>query len=447
MVDFVKDAVLDAKRVNAEFKAFNSINEKGVIEGKGVLDGYVVSVKDCLCTKDLPSTAGSKMLANYKPGFDATCVEKVRKAGGFVVGKTTQDDSGFGSFNTNIGTGFQIPLNPVDKTRVTGGSSGGAACATKAMSVKHVAIAESTGGSISCPASFCGVVGITPSYGVVSRWGMIDYASSLDKIGAMGKTVDDAAKLLQVIAGGDAKDMTSIKRSWNFNAKYSGKIRIAIPKIIKNDKGIDEKVKKIFFDNVDKLVKAGVASVEEVELPSFDLALAAYYVVAMSEASSNLAKLVGVRFGAQREDATSFPTYNEYFAKIREDNFSEEVKRRIILGAIVSSSGRRGRYYQKALSVREHLAHEYAKIYEKFDVIATPAMPCFAPTFEDVKRITPAQAYALDYLTVPWNFALLPHASIPMPSQLPIGLSLTAARMEDEKLVSISRTVEEVLSK
>lgn len=440
--DFVKDA----QRVNAEFKAFNSITASGKIEGTGVLGGYAVSVKDCLCTKDLPSTAGSKILASYKPGFDAACVERVCKAGGFVVGKTSQDEFGFGSFNTNIGLGFQIPLNPVDKTRVTGGSSGGAACATKAMSVKHVAIAESTGGSISCPASFCGVVGITPSYGVVSRWGMIDYASSLDKIGTMGKSVSDAALLLQVISGHDAKDMTSVKRIWNFHVKHTGKVRIAVPSVIKSDTGIDDKVKKIFFDNIEKLVKSGVATVEYVELPSFDLALAAYYVVAMSEASSNLAKLVGTRFGAQRDDAVNFPTYNEYFAKVRGESFGEEAKRRIILGAIVSSSGRRGRYYQKALAVREYLAIEYAKIYKRFDVIATPAMPCFAPKFEDVKQMTPAQVYALDYLTVPWNFTLLPHISIPMKSELPIGLSLTAARMEDEKLISISRLVEEVLT-
>ena len=444
MVDFVKSAVLDAKRVNADFKAFNSISEQFVIEGTGPLDGYAVTVKDCLCTKDLPSTGGSKILSNYTPGFDATCVERVRKAGGFVVGKTTQDEFGFGSFNVNT---LQVPLNPVDNTRVTGGSSGGAACATKALTTRHVAIAESTGGSISCPASFCGVVGITPSYGVVSRWGMIDYASSLDKIGTMGKTVDDAAKLLSVIAGRDLKDMTSVDKKWNFSAKHTGKIRVGVPKIIKNDPGIDSAVKRVFFDSISKLEKAGVITVEEVELPSFDLALAGYYVVAMSEASSNLAKLVGTRFGAQRDDATSFPTYNEYFAKVRGENFGEEAKRRIILGAIVSSSGRRGRYYQKALAVREHLACEYAKIYERFDVIAAPAMPCFAPKFEEVRKMTAAQVYALDYLTVPWNFTLLPHISIPMKSDLPIGLSLTCARLEDEKLIAISRVVEEVLSK
>ena len=206
----IKKIIGETKKINKEYHYFNTINNEPKAEGKGKLSNIVVSVKDCICVKDLESRAGSKILEGYKPVFDATVIEKIKKQGAIIIGKTAQDAFGFGSFSTNVGKDMEIPLNPFDKERACGGSSGGAAGFTQKASFRHIALGQSTGGSIVCPASFCGVVGLCPTYGRVSRYGLMDYANSLDKIGPIAKKVEDIALMLEIIAGFDEKESTTL---------------------------------------------------------------------------------------------------------------------------------------------------------------------------------------------------------------------------------------------
>ena len=351
-----------SKSIQKELSPFITLPEKLKSNPKkGPLSGIAISVKDNICTKDMQTTAGSKILQNYIPPFNATCVERILDAGGVILGKTAMAEFGFGTFSVNCA--YEVPKNPLDLERSCGGSSGGASCITVAADFPHMALAESTGGSISCPAAFTGTVGLTPTYGLVSRWGLIDYANSLDKIGCIGKTVHDVALLLSVIAGHDPRDSTSLNISKQDYTKYLKKnikgMKIGVPK--EYFEGIDEKITKVIWNAIKKLEDLG-ATYKEVSLPHTKYSLPAYYIIAVSEASTNLAKYVGMRYGLHGELKGNF---DEYFSSVRSNGFGEEAKRRIVLGTFARMAGYRDAYYLKALKVRTKIIEDFKKAFKQ----------------------------------------------------------------------------------
>lgn len=451
----IKKVLEEAEKINGEYNYFNTISKDLAIaqakeidkqvkagKAKGMLLGLPISVKDCITVKDVESTAGSKILKGYFPTFNATVVQKCIDEGAIVIGKTSQDEFGFGSFSVNVGVGFKTPLNPFDKKRVCGGSSGGSGGYSQKTAFNHIALGESTGGSIVAPASFCGVVGLCPTYGLVSRWGMMDYGNSLDKIGPMGKTVEDCALLLNVIAGRDEHDSTSLnskKENYLDYLKKDGKtLKIALIKETFG-KGTEAVISKKIKDKLASLK----IKYDEIELPlNSKFSVAAYYLIATTEASTNLAKYCGMRYGAHEKLEGSF---NEYFSKVRSLNFGKEAKRRIILGTFARMSGFRDAYYLKAAKVRTILIEEYKKVFKKYDVLICPTMPIIAPTFDEIKKLTPLQNYMMDIMTIGPNLAGLPHISVNVgiEKNLPIGMMMIADHLQEGKLLQFAKEVEE----
>ncbi len=406
----------------------------------GPLGCLPISVKDCLCTAGLRTTAGSRILDGYVPPFDATAVSKAKAAGGLILGKTAQDEFGFGTFSTNCAYG--APKNPHDAERTCGGSSGGAGCLTAAADFPHIAIAESTGGSITAPAAFTGTVGLTPTYGRVSRYGLIDYSNSMDKVGVISKEVYDSALMLSVIGGYDPLDSTSHRADGEDFTKYVGKgvrgLKVGVPK--EYFEGAAPGVEKQVMDAVHGLESAG-AIVTEMSLTFTKYAVPAYYIIAMGEASTNLAKYCGMRYGAQEKVEAEF---SEYFSKVRTHNFGEEAKRRIILGTYMRAAGFRDEYYMKALRVRSLLIKEFKAAFGHVDVIAAPSMPILPPRFDEIKGMSPMEAYDLDRTTTAPNLCGFPTISVPagMSDGLPVGLQLIADHFEEGKLISAASSVE-----
>jgi len=438
----MKEEILKkAKEIDKKFNVFVTIADKVEKTVKGKLNGIAISIKDNICTKGMQSTAGSKILEAYIPPFDATVVEKCRKEGAFVIGKTIQDEFGFGTFSIN--TDYTIPKNPIDPERSCGGSSGGSAGLTTAADFPHISIAESTGGSISCPASFCGVVGLTPTYGRVSRWGLIDYANSLDKIGPIGKTVKDTALLLSVIAGPDKYDSTVLKLKEEYFTKYLKNsvkgIKIGVPKEYFGE-GVDEKIKKLVWEAIKKLESLG-ASYKEVSLPHTKYALSSYYIIAMTEASTNLAKLCGMRYGLHLPLKGN---YDAYFSEVRKQGFTEEAKRRIILGTYARMAGFREAYYLKALKVRTRVIQDFKKAFKDYDVLIAPTMPVIAPKFDEIAKLEPIQHYMMDILTVGPNLAGIPMISVPcgFVDKLPVGLHIMGDHLQEGKIIQVAHTFE-----
>ncbi|MBU0628144.1 MAG: aspartyl/glutamyl-tRNA amidotransferase subunit A [Nanoarchaeota archaeon] len=450
----INKIIEECKKINDEYHYFNTIDEglnskssncyESSIrktpkkQGDGKLNNIAISVKDCICVKGLESRAGSKILEKYKPVFDATVIEKVKQQGAIIIGKTAQDAFGFGSFSTNVGKDMKIPLNPFDKERACGGSSGGSAGITQKASFRHITLSESTGGSIVCPASFCGVIGLCPTYGRVSRYGLMDYANSLDKIGPMARSMDDIALIMEIISGYDEKESTTLNEEV---PKYSDFLKKDIKGmkigIIKEafGKGIDKEVKEKVEQGIKKLEQLG-AKTEFISLPlTQKYGVETYYLLAMCEASTNLAKYCGMRYGAAEKLEGSF---NEYFSKVRSDYFNDESKRRIIIGTFARMAGYRDAYYIKAAKVRTKIIEEYKKAFAKFDLLLSPTMPFVAPKFKDIEKLTPLQNYMADILTVGPNLAGLPHISIPAgfnKDKMPIGLMLIADHLKEEKLI------------
>lgn len=455
--EHTQETINKAKDSNRKFHHFNEICWEKALKkaeeldkklkekkAKGRLFGVPVSVKDNICVKGVESTAGSAILKGYKPLFNATVIESAEQEGAVIIGKTAQDEFGFGTFCKNVGKGFEVPKNPLDSERSCGGSSGGSAGATALLESAHVSIAESTGGSIACPSSFCGTYSITPTYGRVSRYGLMDYASSLDKIGPMAKSVQDAAILLEAISGFDEKDSTSLPNPVESYSRLSAsaKIKIGVVKEFFGE-GIDQKVSKEVWNALKRLESEG-AKIEEISLPlNAKYGVAAYYLVAMTEASTNLAKYCGLRYGSTLDLNGSF---DEYFTKVRTEFFGEEAKRRIILGTFARMSGFRDAYYLKAMKARTLLIEEFKKAFKKFDFLANPTMPVIAPKFSEIEKLSPMQNYAMDLCTVPANLAGLPHASIPCGnvSGMPVGLMLTADYLKEKGLLNASAFAEKV---
>ena len=430
-----------AHRINQRYRAFNHVAEALEAEGGGRLAGVVVSVKDNVCVKGMPSTAGSKVLEGYMPPFDATVVAKCRLEGAAILGKTAQDEFGFGTFNVN--TPYSVPLNPRDTERSPGGSSGGAAVVTAVADFPHLAIAESTGGSISCPASFCGVVGITPTYGRTSRWGLIDYANSLDKIGCMGKTVRDAALLLSVISGPDRYDSTVLHAPVEDYVAQAGEpvegLRVGVPKEYFGE-GVDQGVSEAVWGGIKHLEDQG-ADVREVSLPFTRYSLSSYYIIAMAEASTNLAKYCGLRYGLHLPLEGSF---DEYFSAVRSVGFGDEAKRRIILGTYARMAGYRDAYYLKALKVRTRVIEDFRRVYRDVDVLAAPSMPVVAPRFDEIAELEPIQHYMMDILTVAPNLAGVPMVSVPCGESvgMPVGLHVMADYLGEGDMIRAAAAVE-----
>ncbi|MFC7128638.1 Asp-tRNA(Asn)/Glu-tRNA(Gln) amidotransferase subunit GatA [Haloferax chudinovii] len=421
--------------------SLNAFITKATLDGSddGPLAGKTVAVKDNISTEGVRTTCGSAMLEDYVPPYDATVVELLKDAGATIVGKANMDEFGMGT--TTETSAFGPTKNPVDESRVPGGSSGGSAAAVAAGEA-DLALGTDTGGSIRCPAAFCGVVGIKPTYGLVSRYGLVAYANSLEQIGPIAPTVEDAAALLDVIAGPDDRDGTTrdAGADSNYAAAADGDVEgltIGVP--TEFVEGADDGVEAAFWAALDELEAQG-AEYREVSMPSVEKAVAAYYVIAMSEASSNLARFDGVRYGTSGGDDGN---WNEAFARAREEGFGSEVKRRILLGTYALSAGYHDKYYAKAQDARAWVKQDFDEAFEDVDVVASPTMP--VPPFELGESLDdPLQMYLADANTVPVNLANLPAISVPAGETdgLPVGLQLIGPKFGEETIVRAASAVE-----
>lgn len=392
------------------------------------------SAKDNLCARDFQARAGSQILKGYRPPFDATPIKRLREEGGILLGKTNMDEFGFGSFSTN--SAFGIPRNPFDVERCCGGSSGGAAAAA-CLIPDHIALGVSTGGSISCPSAFCGVVGLTPTYGRVSRWGLIDYGNSLDKVGLISRSVRDIERHLPTIAGPDPKDPTSRTQP---ALDLKGQVRAAaVP--VEARSSLSPEVATAFDEALKELKRNGV-TIREVRMPSLRYAVSTYYILATSEASTNLARYCGMRFGVMNEEFDQ--GFDAFFSETRSREFGDEAKRRILLGTFSRMVGYRNKYYVKALQVRHHIIEEYKRTMEGYDIVLTPTMPFMAPRFDEVGNMRPLEVYQADFLTCPPNLTGMPHISVPCGYYhgLPIGMQAVAPHWQEGALLSFARSWE-----
>ncbi len=416
--------VPDLKRINERYEMFTNFSDAAEIDGE-----FTFSAKDNLTSYDFETCAGSKILKGYTPPFDATPVKKMREAGGALIGKTNMDEFGFGTFSAN--SGFGIPRNPYDLNRSCGGSSGGAACAAAVLE-GHVALGVSTGGSIVCPASFCGVYGITPTYGRVSRYGLIDYGNSLDKVGVLSADARDLSKYLPVISGKDPKDPTSCVQP-EFPSTYRRIKSVAVPK--EAVEGIGKDVMASFEESLERLRSDGI-DVSYVDMPVLKYAMPAYYILATSEASTNLARFCGMRYGQQDGDLSL--KFDDYFTSFRSQYFGDEAKRRILLGTFTRMVGYADRYYNKALRVRQSIISAYKKVFADCDAVVTPTMPFVSPRFDDIAKMSALDVYKADFLTVPPNLTGMPHLSVPCgySDGMPVGLMFTADHWNEDLLLS-----------
>jgi aspartyl-tRNA(Asn)/glutamyl-tRNA(Gln) amidotransferase subunit A len=406
----------------------------------GMLFGIPIGIKDNIVTKGLRTTCASKILYNFDPIYDATVMERLNEAGAITVGKLNMDEFAMGSSTEN--SGFQLTRNPWDLERVPGGSSGGSAAAVAAGEVPF-ALGSDTGGSIRQPAAFCGVVGLKPTYGRVSRFGLVAFASSLDQIGPITRTVEDNAYLLQVIAGLDPMDSTSANVEVpNYVEALTGDIKglkIAVPKEYLGE-GVSEEVRQSVLDALKVLEKLG-ATWEEVSLPHSKYALATYYLLASSEASANLARFDGVRYGYRADNAKNLI---DMYKQTRSEGFGNEVKRRIMLGTFALSSGYYDAYYKKAQKVRTLIKQDFEKVFEKYDVIVGPTTP--TPAFKiGEKTHDPLTMYANDILTIPVNLAGVPGISVPcgFVNGLPVGLQIIGKHFDESTVYRVAHAFEQ----
>ncbi|HHT7837476.1 TPA: Asp-tRNA(Asn)/Glu-tRNA(Gln) amidotransferase subunit GatA [Streptococcus suis] len=415
-----------------------ALDEKG-IDADNVMAGIPLAVKDNISTKGILTTAASKMLYNYEPIFDATSVSQAYAKDMIVVGKTNMDEFAMGGSNEN--SAFKPTKNAWDQTKVPGGSSGGSAAAVAAGQVR-LSLGSDTGGSIRQPAAFNGIVGMKPTYGTVSRFGLIAFGSSLDQIGPFSQTVKENAQLLNVISGHDVKDATStINEIADFTSKIGQDIKgmkIALPKEYMGE-GIDLQVKETILKAAKHLESLG-AIIEEVSLPHSKYGVAVYYIIASSEASSNLQRFDGIRYGFRAEDATNL---DEIYVKTRSQGFGEEVKRRIMLGTFSLSSGYYDAYFKKAGQVRTLIIQDFEKVFADYDLILGPTAPTVAFALDTLNH-DPVAMYLADLLTIPVNLAGLPGLSIPagFVEGLPVGLQLIGPKYSEETIYQVAAAFE-----
>lgn len=415
--------------------------ESGEIEGD--LAGIPIGIKDNICTKGIKTTCASKMLEDFISPYNATVMEKINDENMILLGKLNMDEFAMGGSTEH--SYFKKTRNPWDLNRVPGGSSGGSASAVAAGMVPW-ALGSDTGGSIRQPASFCGVVGLKPTYGLVSRYGLVAFASSLDQIGPITKDVKDSAILLNIIAGHDKKDTTSVnieKKDYVKALKNDVKgLKIGVPKEFLAE-GTQPEVKKKIEEAIQIYKELG-AVVEEISLDVAKYSLATYYIIACAEASSNLGRFDGIRYGYRAKD---YKDLNELFVKSRSEGFGDEVKRRIILGTYVLSSGYYDAYYKKAQKVRSLVMNEFNKAFEKYDVLLTPTSPTVAFKIGE-KTSNPLEMYLSDICTVSVNIAGLPGISIPCgvdSNNMPIGMQLIGNKFQEETILNAAYTFEQKL--
>jgi aspartyl-tRNA(Asn)/glutamyl-tRNA(Gln) amidotransferase subunit A len=428
-------ALEQAKQVDAKLAAGEEL---------GLLAGIPIGVKDNMCTQGIPTTCASKILKNFVPPYESTVTTKLAAAGAITVGKTNMDEFAMGSSTES--SAFQLTANPWDLERVPGGSSGGSAAAV-AGGECVVALGSDTGGSIRQPASFCGVVGMKPTYGLVSRYGLVAFASSLDQIGPFGRSVEDAAVLLEAIAGHDPKDSTSLKVDIPNYASLlkpdilkTRKLRIGIIKETFGE-GLDPTVGKAVMAAVDELKKLG-AKVKEISCPKFRYGLPTYYIIAPSEASANLARYDGVKYGFRKEDAESLM---EMYTKTRAEGFGAEVKRRIMIGTYTLSAGYYDAYYLKAQKVRTLIKQDFERAFSDVDILVCPTSPVTAFKAGE-KTNDPLSMYLTDLMTIPVNLAGLPALSLPCgfdDQGLPIGLQMIANVLQEDTLLQAAYAYEQ----
>jgi aspartyl-tRNA(Asn)/glutamyl-tRNA(Gln) amidotransferase subunit A len=404
------------------------------------LRGFAIAVKDNICTKGMRTSCGSRILHNYKAHYDATAVERLNKAGAIIVGKTNMDEFAMGSSNEN--SAFGIVRNPWDIERVPGGSSGGSAVAV-ASGVVRASLGSETGGSVRQPASFCGIIGLKPTYGRISRYGLVAFASSLDQIGIFGQTSKDVADVLGVIAGRDANDATTAdvpvpNYSDELDNDLSGK-KIGVPRALFGE-GLETEVREAVEKSIENYRSLG-AEIVDIELPYSKYSIAVYYIICTAEASSNLARYDGVRYGFRAEDAHEL---REMYYKTREEGFGAEVKRRIMLGTYVLSSGYYDAYYAKAQKVRNLIKQDFQNAFEKCDVILTPTSPTVAFKLGE-KSDDPLAMYLSDIYTASANLAGIPGINVPCgisSEGLPIGLHLLGNYWSENTLLNFSHRYE-----
>ncbi|MDD1674309.1 MAG: Asp-tRNA(Asn)/Glu-tRNA(Gln) amidotransferase subunit GatA [Methanomicrobiales archaeon] len=396
--------------------------------GTGRLAGFSVAVKDNISTKGIQTSCGSRILQGYVPPYDAHVVTLLKAEGAVISGKTNMDEFGMGSTTEN--SAFGPTLNPRDPERVPGGSSGGSAAAI-ASGMVAVALGTDTGGSIRCPAAFCGIVGLKPTYGRVSRYGLVAYANSLELIGPMARSVQDVSLLMEVLCGYDPHDSTSRDAPYTHtpSATVDG-VRIGVPSEFFGT-GVDPAVAAVVRTAIDGLAGLG-ATIVPCSMPSMRYALAAYYVTCTSEASSNLARFDGVRYGPAVDNKKS---WHEAYRKARQQYLGEEVRRRILLGTFALSAGYYGKYYAKAQVARDNVREDFRRIFADVDLIAGPTMPSVAWKFG--AKSDPLAMYLSDILTVPANLAGIPAISVPcgQVDNLPVGLQLMGRPFEDERVI------------
>ncbi|HEY5343249.1 MAG TPA: Asp-tRNA(Asn)/Glu-tRNA(Gln) amidotransferase subunit GatA [Solirubrobacteraceae bacterium] len=419
--------------------------------GGGALHGVPLAVKDLFCTEGVPSQSGSKILEGYLPPYTATAVSRLTAAGASLLGKTNQDEFAMGSSNEN--SAYGPVLNPWNRARVPGGSSGGSAAAV-AAGLAPWALGTDTGGSIRQPAALCGIVGLKPTYGAVSRYGMIAFASSLDQAGPLTRDVTDAALMLRHLVGRDERDATSLAFPEEIalpSAERLDGIRLGVPKELTAGasggdgagEGIEPGVLEAFENALRRAEELGAEIVQSVQLPHAPHALAAYYVLAPAEASSNLARFDGVRYGLRAEDPKDLL---DMYTRTRHDGFGAEVKRRIMLGTYALSSGYYDAYYGRAQRVRTKIAEDFRTAFAEVDLIVTPTSPTVAFELGE-KTGDPLQMYMNDYCTVPMSLAGIPAISIPcgLSEGLPVGLQIAGPAFSENRLLEAAHALEREL--
>lgn len=408
-----------------------------------ILAGVPMAIKDNILVKDLKSTAGSKILENYIAPFDATCIKKLKRAEAVFLGKTNLDEFGMGASTEN--SAFKKTFNPHDLSRVPGGSSGGSAAAV-ANNECCCALGSDTGGSVRQPASFCGVVGLRPTYGAVSRYGLIAFASSLDQIGPIAKNIEDAKIIFDIIKGKDEKDSTSVEtQSLSHSVTQSpSDLVIGVPKEYFGE-GIDKEVREAIEKVIKKAEKQG-AKIEEVSLTHTKYALACYYLISPSEASANLARYDGIKYGKSKIENPEIQSLMDVYLKTRGEGFGAEVKRRIMLGTYALSAGYYDAYYLKAQKVRTLIKQDFEEAFKKVDVIFTPVSPTLPFKIGERKK-DPLQMYLSDVLTVSAGLAGIPALSLPVEKVegLPIGLQIIGKPFQESEIFKVGQFVEKLV--
>ena len=444
------------KRINTIDKKINAYitfdDEKAIIDAKesdkrrkkgahlSRYDGIPIAIKDNICTKGIQTSCASGILKDFVPPYDATSVVKIKEMGFIILGKMNMDEFAMGSSTET--SYFGPTKNPYNLERVPGGSSGGSAAAVSAM-IAPAALGSDTGGSIRLPSSFCGVVGIKPTYGRVSRYGLVAFASSLDQIGTIARTVDDAALLLKVISGSDKKDSTSIERDNDFTDELDGQIEdmiIGIPKEYFDSVSSD--IHECIFTRINQLERMG-ARIKEISLKYTEYAIPIYYLIASAEASSNLSRYDGIRYGTRSNNASEII---DIYKKSRNEGFGKEVKRRIILGTYALSSGYYDAYYLKALKGRSLIIDDFKNVFSKVDVILSPSSTTTA--FRIGEKINdPLEMYIMDILTISANLAAIPSLSVPVgldSNKLPVGLQIMGNHLQEKKILNMAKAVESI---